>query len=140
MTIEEIEEIVGRAVELRPPRPREDYPPAQKVSDIEDYLLESAFVHAELEEALVYLSGLVKHFKGVIDDMTGWEVALPNGKRGDRITQADELRAKRKLDPASFDAGARARELRDTVYRQTARFEYEAKVLSRAYTIIVGGS
>lgn len=140
MTIDEIDEIVSRAIELRPPRPRENYPPSERVADIEDYLLESAFVHAELEEALVYLSKLVKHFKSVIDDMTGWEVALPNGKRGDRVTQADELRAKRKIDPASFDAGAHARELRDTVYRQTARFEYEAKVLSRVYTLITGGS
>lgn len=140
MTIEEIEAVVQRAVAMRPPRPREDYPPSQKIADMEDYLLESAFVHAELEEALHDLSALVKHFQGVIDRITGWEVALPNGKRGDRVTQADENRAKRQIDPTSFDAGGRARELRDTVYRQTARFEYEAKVISRAYTLITGGS
>ena len=143
MDVDEIKVVVHRALITRPPkfptngdRPT---PPAAKVSAFEDYLLETAYIGAELEEALFWLEGLVAHFTEKIDRMTGYEVALPR-KPKDRITQADILAAKRTTDPVSFDAGAEAKQLRASALRQIDRFRFEAQwVISRAYTLISGG-
>lgn len=141
MTIEEIEAVVAKVLPMRPPTFGPDTGGAEKVSKIEDYMLKAAYIHAELEEALYWLDALVEHFKGMVEQMTGWEVALPSGKRGDRVTRDDVLRAKRQCDPTTFNAGSRARQLRETIKRQINRLEYETGlgVMSRAYTLISGG-
>lgn len=139
MDIEAIEAALSVALPLRPPRFGPDDAARLKVGRLEDYLLESAYAHAELEEALHWLEALVGELKARVEEMTGWQVALPSGKRGERATQQDVLRAKRQLDPVTFDAGARARQLRESVRRQIARFEFEERVVSRAYTLISGG-
>lgn len=139
MEIERIEAVLATALPIRPPKFSPDTRGSEKVSKLEDYLLDLAFQHAELEEALHWLDSLVEHFKEKVEQITGWEVALPSGKRGDRVTQQDMLRAKRQLDPVTFEAGARARQLRESIRRQIARFEFEDKVMSRVYTLISGG-
>jgi hypothetical protein len=102
-------------------------------------LLETAYLGAELEEALFWLDGLVAHFTEKIDRMTGYEVALPR-KPKDRLTQADITAAKRTVDPTSFDAGAEAKQLRASALRQIDRFRFEAQwTISRAYTMLSGG-
>lgn len=140
MQIEQIEAVLERVLPMRPPKFEPGTSAAQKVSEIEDYMLEAAHVHAELEEALYWLDALVEHFKAQIETMTGWEVALPV-KRADRITREDVLRAKRQVNPVTFDAGAHARQLRAAMLRQITRLEYETGngVMSRAYTLISGG-
>jgi hypothetical protein len=143
MEIDEIRSVLHRAMIMRPPKfsPNGDgpTPPSVKVSAFEDYLLATAYLGAELEEAVFWLEKLVAHFTEVIDHMTGFEVALPR-KPKDRITQADILAAKRKIDPVNFDAGAEAKQLRASCLRQIDRFRFEAQwVMSRGYTFITGG-
>lgn len=142
MEIDEIRSVLHRALTTRPPKfsPNGDRPtaPAAKVSAFEDYLLETAYLGAELEEALFWLDGLVAHFAEKIDRMTGYEMALPR-KPKDRITQADITAAKRTTDPVSFDAGAEAKQLRASALRQIDRFRFEAQwTISRTYTMISG--
>jgi hypothetical protein len=139
MRLEQIEQALSGALVMRPPKFGPDVAPAVKISALEDYLLASAWQHAELEEALHWAAALVEHLRLAIERMTGFEVALPAGKRADRITDRDVLAAKRALDPATFEAGARAKALRESIARQIARFEYETGVISRAYTLISGG-
>lgn len=142
MQIPEMEALLAQAVKLRPPRwVEERLPPAVKIRDIEDYLMETAWMQAELEEALFWLGQLVAHFKGRVEQIVGYEVALPKGKRTERITQADVLAAKRTIDPEVFDAGSRARALREGCLRQIERLRWEAGQgpISRAYTVITGG-
>jgi hypothetical protein len=143
MELEEIRSVIGQALRTRPPKftPNGDRPapPAAKVSAFEDYLLETAYLGAELEEALFWLDKLVAHFTEKIDHLTGFEVALPR-KPKDRITQADILLAKRTTDPVAFDAGAEAKALRVSALRQIDRFRFEAQwTISRTYTMISGG-
>jgi hypothetical protein len=133
--IEELKGALARALPMRPPRFEPGTAPRVKVSAIEDYMLEAAYMHSELEEAYHWLSLLVEHFKAKVEAVEGYQVALPGG----RYTQRDVLAAKRKVAPEVFAAGAEARQLRDSIQRQIARFEWENTTISRAYTIITGG-
>ncbi len=137
MTIEEIEAVLDRALPMRTPRFPPDTAPRVKVAELEDYLMESAYVHGELVSAGYWLDLLIDHFKEQIESMVGWEVAL--GGQPARATKEQVLAAKRQVDPVTFDAGARARRLRDGIRAQISRLEYETQVVSRAYTLISGG-
>lgn len=140
MTIEEIRDVLARALPMRPPTFSDGTLPAsRKIETLGDYLLESAYMQAELEEAYHYLSFTVETLKAKVERMEGWEAALPSGSG--RPSQAAVLTAKRIVDPATFEAGAEARQLRDSVKRQIDRFRFEAGQgpISRAYTLITGG-
>lgn len=143
LDIEDIKRTLHTALRLRPPKwdPEEDSPPArEKIEQLENYLLESAFQRAELEEALHWLTALVAHFKRLVDNLTGYEVALPSKSR-DRMTNADVLKAKRTVAPTTFEAGAEAKQLMESTLRQIDRLAFEEQwVISRAYTMISGGS
>lgn len=136
-TIDRIQAVLESAMRMRAPIFTRDMAPRMKVSEIEDYMVMAACGRGELEEVLFELDLLVDHFKERIESMTGWEVGL--NKPAGRATNDDVLRAKRTLDPEPFEAGTRARQLRDAVKRQIARFEWECLVLSRVYTVISGG-
>lgn len=136
-TVERIRKAVEDAVEMRPPKFDLSTAPSEKIGILEDYLLKSAWQRSELEEALFRLDHMIDVFKAKIEAMTGYEVALPP-KRSERITKEDVLRAKRTLDPVTFDVGAECRLLRATAIRQVVRFQDEYHVVSRAYTLITG--
>ncbi|MFL5861068.1 MAG: hypothetical protein ACJ780_09845 [Solirubrobacteraceae bacterium] len=142
MELEEIRSAIARALRTRPPKfnSNGDRPvaPSLKVAAFEDYLLDTAYLAAELEESLFWLDKLVAHFTEQIDHMTGYEMALPR-KPKDRITAAETLAAKRTTDPVTFEAGTEAKALRATALRQIDRFRFEAQfVISRGYTLITG--
>lgn len=143
MTEDEIRATLAKALPMRPPRfgPNGGTPigASAKISAMEDYLMESAYVAAELEEALHWADALVAHFAERIKKMTGYEVALPRKPR-DRITQADIDHAKRLTEPTSFELGAEFKQLRTSILRQIERLRFEEQwVLSRGYTLITGG-
>lgn len=138
MTDEEIQAVIDRALPMRPPRFEADVSPRTKIGELENYMLDSAFMHAELEEALHWLNKVIESCRDQIETMTGYEACLPPKPQG-RITRDDVLKAKRLTMPEPFLAGAAARSLRETVLRQIARFEFEKDVVSRAYTLISGG-
>jgi hypothetical protein len=137
VTIEEINALIARVLPMRPPKFEADTNGREKVSRLEDYLLETAYAHAELEEALHWLSKVVERCQDEIAEITGYEVALPSKPQA-RITRDDVIAAKRKTKPQPFLAGAEAKHLRETVLRQIGRFEFEKDVVSRAYTMISG--
>jgi len=138
--IDQIRQAVHDAVKLRPPKFEEGEHPRNKVTAFEDYLLQSAWTRAELEECVFWLDATIAQLKAKVEQMTGYEALLPR-KPQDRITQADIVTAKQKMDGPTFEAGAEAKHLREHARRQIARFEFEAQwVISRAYTMISGGS
>lgn len=138
MDLDSIRAVIAEAVTMRPPKFEEGMAPSAKVGALEDSMMGSAYMHAELEEALHWLDHTIARLKQQIEQMTGYEVALPRKPR-DRITQADVLRAKRTVDRPTFDAGAEAKQLRESILRQIGRFEWESVVLSRVYTLLSGG-
>lgn len=140
MTLEQIRAALAAALVLRPPKFEPGTPVPEKVSSLADYLLDSAYAQAELEECYHYLNYTIELLREKVEHMTGYEVALPR-KPQDRITQADILSAKRTVDAPTFSAGAEAKQLRESVKRQIDRFRFEAGQgpISRAYTLITGG-
>jgi hypothetical protein len=139
---DEIREVLVRALALRPPRFETNGGPpvgaSAKVAALEDYLLDSAVLGAELEEALHWCDVLTNQFAKQIENMTGYEVALPRKSR-DRITQADIAAAKRVVDPVAFEIGADMKRLHVSLVRQIDRLRHEHQwVVSRAYTFITG--
>jgi hypothetical protein len=142
MNIEEINRALGMALAMRPPRwaPNGATPvgASHKVSQLEDYLMESAYVAADLEEAIFWLEGAIAESGEKIERMTGYEVALPRKTR-DRLTQADVLNAKRTVDPDTFGIHDDAKRLRASILRQIERLRFEEQwVISRAYSLISG--
>lgn len=137
MNAEEVAAVIELALPLRPPRFEPETAPRVKVTAIEDYMLESAYTHAELEEAHHWLSKVVEQCADEIAEITGYEACLPSKPR-DRITRDDIIAAKRIVRQEPFLAGAEAKRLRATVLRQVARFEYEQTTLSRVYSLISG--
>lgn len=140
MTYEEIKGTLLLALKMRSPKFEVGTPVGDKVKSIEDYLLESAFMQGELEECLHWLDWTIAELKNKIETMTGYEAALPRKPQG-RITGADVLAAKRRVDPPTFEAGTEAKQLRTSVVRQIDRFRFEAGQgpISRSYTVISGG-
>lgn len=136
MTVAEIEAALARALPMRTPRFDPDTPPRAKISALEDYLMDAAYINGELYEAAHWLNLLVDDYKTQIEQMDGYEVAL--GKQPARATQAEILIAKRKMNPSVFEVATHARQLRDSILAQITRFAGEEKVISRAYTLISG--
>lgn len=142
MKVEEIREALSEAMALKPPR-RRDYPDEGRsafVSRLEDYLLDTAYVHATLEEARHYLAFARERLLEEWEELAGWEQHLPR-KPADRITEADRNRAKAFMYPDRYADGKEARMLLDSIKRQIDRFEWESQwIISRAYTMISGSS
>lgn len=141
MDAELIKATLATSLAMRPPKWDPEDPPggAEKVGRLEDYMLQAAWMHAELEECLHNISAAIKLLQKQVDEINGWQVGLPSGTTASRATKAEVLTAKRQLEPDTFDAGAEAKQLRESIYRQINRFEHEEVVLSRAYTLISGG-
>jgi hypothetical protein len=144
LTMENLKARLQGALKLRPPKfeyeGADRTPTREKIDLLESYLLESAFVRAELEEALHYLASLVAHFKRKVDEITGFEALLPSKPR-DRLTNADVNAAKRRVDPVSFECGAEAKQVMDSTLRQIERLAFEEQwVISRAYSMISGSA
>jgi hypothetical protein len=139
VNVEEINAVIDRALTARPPKWEDERtPPRVKVSELEDYLMASAYLAAELEAAHHWLSKAIDDATDVIAEMHGYEALLPSKPR-DRITAADHLAAKREANPDPFLAGAEAKRLRATVLRQIDRLKFEAQwVISRSYSMISG--
>lgn len=133
-----IKDALLKALKLRPPVFESDLPGRSKVSELEDYLLSTAWLRAELEEALHWVDLLMANIKAQVEEITGYEVLLP-AKSRDRITQQDIVAAKRRTVPEVFEMGAEVKQLRVSIVRQIDRFEHEAQwVISRAYTMVSG--
>lgn len=141
MDLEAIRAALHTALPLRPPRWADDpgISGRVKVEKLEDYMLEAAWHHAELEEALHWLNAAHARFADEIEQLTGYETMLPRKPR-DRLTQADTLAAKRMVAPATFSASKEVVQIRESVLRQIARFEFEKDTMSRAYSLIAGRS
>lgn len=141
VTIDEIRGVLDEALVMRPPRRKDEPEQGTKefVSRLEDYLLESAYARANLEEARHYLALTLEHLRTELAEMTGYEALLPR-KPQERITEADRNRAKAVARPDLVGAGKDAKLLLESVNRQLQRAEFEAQwVISRAYTMISGG-
>lgn len=138
MTVDEINAALASALPLRPPTFHSGTSARQKIDALEEYLLHSAFVAAELEEALHWTDALIAHFADKIARIEGYQPLLP-AKRTERITQADINAAKRQVDPESFELGAGLKQSRESLRRQIERLRFEEQwVVSRAYSMISG--
>jgi hypothetical protein len=138
--LDHIKGALAMAREMRSPKFSPATTAGEKISALEDYLLETAWMQGELEEALFWLDSLVSHYRHKATLITGYEVALPN-KRRERITQADINTAKRTVDPETFELGEQVTQLRAQALRQIDRMRFEAGQgpISRAYTMVTGG-
>lgn len=137
MTLEQIEEALTGALRLRSPVFEPGTAPRAKVSAIEDHMLLSANVNGDLVAARHWLRMLEAKLGDEWEAMTGWEVALRKARN--RASKAEINEAKIATAPAKFQAGRKARRLRESVDDQIVRLEREERVCSRAYTMLSGG-
>jgi hypothetical protein len=145
MTPQEAVQLVFEAAKLRMPTFRYDphgsepaHSPQQKIIALEDYLLQSAAVRGQLEEARVYMNELQHTFVVEWEKLAGWEVNLPGGKKLKDATQADIATAKRNARPDLWENLSDVKNALAQLGNQVRRLEHDDDVASRAYTFIVG--
>lgn len=118
---------------LRMPLFEKGHAPAEKISEMEDYLLLSSWTQGELtEERVRWLMDKVA-VQHEWDHLTGWE-ELRRTRTETAVTQA-----KRQVRPDLYD---RLQEIEWMVRRlgeEIDRMEREATKASRAYTLMTGG-
>lgn len=136
LDLEQIRSVLHEATKLRPPR-NTDESRGLSIAALEDYLLQSAWHHAELEEARQWGRRVRDELLKNWERLQGYEALLP-GKPTAKITEADINRAKGLASPELHDAGQEAKRLLEDIGRQIDRFEFEKEVCSRVYTMISG--
>jgi hypothetical protein len=135
MDLAEARRRLESALPLRVPLMDPNKSPGERISELEDYILQTAWHRAELEEALVWVLEAGKVLRLQWDGVKGWEVSV----RGSRPTQAQVEAAKAEIDPATHKALQEARFLVEALRRQITRLggsDYDAA--SRAYTLLSG--
>lgn len=137
MSLDEIREVLARALPMRSPTFTQGTPGAGKVPALERHMLAVAEINGELVEARHWLRLTIEALGDQWKNLQGWEVALRKPRA--RATKEDIQAAKAMIAPHLFDAAREARTLKLSVDDQIERFEREERVVSRAYTMVTGG-
>lgn len=116
---------------LRVPLFKPDTPRSERVNQLEDYMLLSAYwlgeCHSERLESYQELGRLEEQW----GEVTTWDL-------GSRVTQAQVEEAKRNVDPECWTSMKRARWRVDRLSEEIERLDRDATKVSRAYTLITG--
>jgi len=134
MTYEEVQEQLHVVSRLRMPEFPEDPPVAEKISALEDYLLETARARGVLEEARLTLEDAYELIDEEWRDVEGYEVYL----RGKPKSTQEIDEAKREVNRDLFFSRRRCIKLLRQVGNQTRRLERDDAAASRAYTMLTG--
>lgn len=136
MTLQEIREVLERSLPLRIPLIDPTSASRERIEALEDYILKTAHMRGDLEEAFHWCVEAGKLLRLEWDGLQGYENALP---RKTTYTKEQVDRAKRTVRPDLWTALQDARTLAVALERQIKRFggsDYEAA--SRAYTMLTG--
>ena len=136
MTLDEIEQVLADALKLRSPVFLGGESGAGRVTVLENYMLKSANINGSLVEARHWLRAIEEKLADEWEGLAGWEVALRRPRA--KATKQDIQQAKMAVAPQLFAAGRKAKRLVASVDDQISRLEREERVVSRAYTMIVG--
>lgn len=128
-----ISDALTTSKQMRMPRFEHGVAPRVKIDELESYLLNTAFVQAELAEerldALVTLQELSRSW----DHLDGWQALRRNTR-----TEKSVEDAKRQVDPRLYD---QIKDLEWTIKRlseEIERLERDASKASRAYSMMTG--
>lgn len=106
---------------------------AEKIADLEDYMLLIAFVAGKLAEERIDAYARLEHAQKRWRELRGWE----GNMRGKTNEARDD--AKRRFDPDLADARDRELFIIARLSEEIERFHREDATVSRAYTFIMGG-
>lgn len=134
MTYEEVAERVQEIAELRMPEFAEDVSTADKIAQLEEYLLTTARGRGILEEARLGLEDVYEEIDERWRNVTGYEVYLS----GKPKTQEEVNEAKRQADTPLFIERRLCMKLLRQVGNQIRRLEKDDAAASRAYTMLTG--
>jgi hypothetical protein len=135
VTIEEIRATIEKSLPLRIPLFDPDTHPRVKMTALEDYILRTAHMRGELEEALHWAIEIGKQLRLDWDNHYGHQALLTS-----KATQAQVIDAKRRTGAGPvWDGMQEAKALVESLERQIRRLggsDYDAA--SRAYTLMSG--
>lgn len=135
MTVDEIRAVLERALPVKVPLFNPEDPPQAKIRSLSDYILKTAEVRAELEQALHWCLEAGKLLRDEWDGIEGWEVALPRGASRTKDTVNE---AKRTVRPDLWPGMQEAKSLSESLGRQIRRLELDFQAVSRAYSLLSG--
>lgn len=107
---------------------------AQKIAELEDFLLATARWRSHLEEARLYMRQATRDLQTRWAHMDGWE----GNRRPRERSVASVEDAKRVTDPGLYDSIQAGNALIEDLTSQIRRLEHDDEVASRAYTLITG--
>jgi hypothetical protein len=130
VTIQEIRRRLEAALPIRVPLFNPNLQGREKVEQLEDYLAQTAWHRAELEEALYWAWETDKPLRETWEGLQGWQNLLPREQRSKPTAKA-VAEAKRQIDGATYDA---LRDLKLLIKRLTL----DDANTSRRYSLLSG--
>lgn len=134
----EVRSLLFEAARLRIPQFTSTDSTADKIAQLESYLLTTAFWRGELEEARLWMHEAVKICEDKWSAIQGWEPHLRRPSKQD-VTQEEIRQAKREINPELYDSLREGHHLIRRLGEQIRRLEGDDVVVSRCYTFLVGG-
>jgi hypothetical protein len=137
VTVQEIRARLEKALPIRVPLFNPNLQGREKVEQLEDYLAQTAYHRAELEEALYWAWETDKPLRDRWDGVQGWQNLLPRDQKGKPTAKA-VAEAKRQIDAATYDALRDLKTLIDALERQIKRLTLDDANTSRRYSLLSG--
>jgi hypothetical protein len=137
VTIQEIRRRLEAALPIRVPLFNPNLQGREKVEQLEDYLAQTAWHRAELEEALYWAWETDKPLRETWEGLQGWQNLLPREQRSKPTAKA-VAEAKRQIDGATYDALRDLKLLIDGLERQIKRLTLDDANTSRRYSLLSG--
>jgi hypothetical protein len=137
VTVQEIRERLEKALPIRVPLFNPNLQGREKVEQLEDYLAQTAYHRAELEEALYWAWETDKPLRDRWDGVQGWQNLLPR----DQKLEADrEGRGRSEARDRRGDVrrAPRPEDLIDALERQIKRLTLDDANTSRRYSLLSG--
>lgn len=131
MNVEEIRECLYAALPLRIPMYDPHEPLPGKIHLLEEYMRQTAYRRAELEEALHWAWEAKKTLDEMWTGVHGWEPMA-----GKSPTQPQIDSAKRVINPDIWSGLVEVRGLMNSLERQIKRLDRDGEVSSRAFSML----
>lgn len=133
--LDEFRETLERIAKVKIPGIKGMSSSAEKIEQLEFYLLQTAELRQEAGYAKLLVQQAVDRLEWEWEELEGWEVYLLDGKR----TGPSVREAKRRMRPDLFTSIREGKRLSERLGDQIKRLERDDQVVSRTYTFLTGG-
>lgn len=136
MDLKEARESLFKHSQIRMPVWEKGTAPITKISDLEDYMGTVAVARGDLGEAVLWADSIRIELEEKWEKIEGWEPLIGSG--ANKATGPQIMRAKARIDRATYDALRETKWVIAQLREQIRRLEKDEENASRRYTLIAG--